>query len=97
MAAIDIDVAIIGAGLSGIDAGYHIQTSTNLTYQIYDERSDIGGTWSVFKFPGIRSDVEIFSYSFPFRPYTGRKPLRKAGKYNSISKRWRRNLELINT
>lgn len=72
MTAIDLDVAIIGAGLSGIDAGYHIQTSTNLDYQIFDARPEIGGTWSIFTYPGVRSDVDIFSYSFPFRPYTGK-------------------------
>ena len=71
MAEVDIDVAVVGAGISGINAGYHIQSSTKLSYQIYDTRDEIGGTWSLFNFTGIRSDVDMFSYAYPFRPWTG--------------------------
>lgn len=47
----DVDVVIIGAGLSGINAGYRVQTETNLGYEILEARNDLGGTWSMFQYP----------------------------------------------
>ena len=46
-----IDVAIVGAGLSGISAAYRLQTMTNMRYIIFEQREEIGGTWSLFKYP----------------------------------------------
>lgn len=47
----DIDVLVIGAGISGINAGYRLQTETKFSYQIFEARHDLGGTWSMFQYP----------------------------------------------
>ncbi|RMZ88348.1 hypothetical protein DV736_g4417, partial [Chaetothyriales sp. CBS 134916] len=55
-----VDVVIIGAGISGINAGYRVQTGLpNSSYVILESRHEIGGTWSLFKYPGIRSDSDL--------------------------------------
>jgi monooxygenase len=54
------DVIVIGAGLSGISAAYHIQTHCrDKTYVILEGRDNMGGTWDIFKYPGIRSDSSM--------------------------------------
>lgn len=64
------DVVIIGAGLSGIGAGYRLQTRCpRKRYVIFEARDQIGGTWDLFRFPGIRSDSDMFTYAYPFRPW----------------------------
>ncbi|KAK6703468.1 hypothetical protein SNK04_013378 [Fusarium graminearum] len=65
------DVIIIGAGISGINAAYRLQTEgpSNLTYAIIEGRDSIGGTWDLFKYPGIRSDSDIFTFGFPWSPW----------------------------
>ncbi|MFM2307669.1 MAG: hypothetical protein RLZZ367_2338 [Bacteroidota bacterium] len=64
------DVIIVGAGLSGIDAAYHIQTQCpGKTYTILEGRDTIGGTWDLFRYPGIRSDSDMFTLGFPFSPW----------------------------
>jgi cation diffusion facilitator CzcD-associated flavoprotein CzcO len=68
-----VDVLIIGAGLSGVDAAYRLRTrSPRRTHTILEARDAIGGTWDVFRYPGIRSDSDMFTLSFPFRPWHGR-------------------------
>ena len=65
------DVLIIGAGISGIGAAYRIQEKNpNLSYTVLERRARIGGTWDLFRYPGIRSDSDIFTLSFPFEPWT---------------------------
>jgi cation diffusion facilitator CzcD-associated flavoprotein CzcO len=65
------DVLIIGAGISGIGAAYRIQErNPQFTYTILERRSRIGGTWDLFRYPGIRSDSDIFTLSFPWEPWT---------------------------
>lgn len=65
------DVIIIGAGISGIDAAYRIsERNPGLTYTILERRAQIGGTWDLFRYPGVRSDSSIFTLSFPFEPWT---------------------------
>ncbi|AFM16315.1 putative flavoprotein involved in K+ transport [Mycolicibacterium chubuense NBB4] len=65
------DVVIIGAGISGIGAAYRIrERNPQLTYTILERRSRIGGTWDLFRYPGIRSDSDIFTLSFPWEPWT---------------------------
>ena len=65
------DVVIIGAGISGIGAAYRIQErNPQLNYTILERRSRIGGTWDLFRYPGIRSDSDIFTLSFPWEPWT---------------------------
>ncbi|RNL75435.1 flavin-containing monooxygenase [Nocardioides marmorisolisilvae] len=68
---VDYDVLVVGAGLSGIGAGYRLQTECpGKTYAILEARESIGGTWDLFRYPGIRSDSDMFTLSFPFRPWT---------------------------
>jgi cation diffusion facilitator CzcD-associated flavoprotein CzcO len=67
------DVIIVGAGISGIDAAYRItERNPQLTYTILERRAQIGGTWDLFRYPGVRSDSTIFTLSFPFEPWTRR-------------------------
>ena len=67
----DIDVVIVGAGISGIGAAYRIaHRNPGLRYVILERRARIGGTWDLFRYPGVRSDSSIFSLSFPWEPWT---------------------------
>ncbi|HSN29530.1 MAG TPA: NAD(P)/FAD-dependent oxidoreductase [Kofleriaceae bacterium] len=71
-----LDVVVVGAGISGIDAGYHLQTSCPwASYAILEARDSIGGTWDLFRYPGIRSDSDMLTLGFPFRPWPGSKLL----------------------
>jgi monooxygenase len=64
------DVVIVGAGLSGIGAGYHLQTnSPGRTYVILEGREASGGTWDLFRYPGIRSDSDMYTLGYNFRPW----------------------------
>jgi cation diffusion facilitator CzcD-associated flavoprotein CzcO len=66
-----VDVLIVGAGLSGIGAAYRIgQRNPGLTYTILERRARIGGTWDLFRYPGVRCDSSIFTLCFPFEPWT---------------------------
>src|SRR3974390_137293 len=70
MSAEHFDVIIIGAGLSGIGAGYRLQTRCpGKTYAILEARPAIRGTWALFRYPGIRSDSDMFTLGYPFRPW----------------------------
>ena len=65
------DVLIIGAGISGIGAAYRIHDKNpKLTYTLLERRARIGGTWDLFRYPGIRSDSDIFTLSYPYEPWT---------------------------
>ena len=65
------DVLIIGAGISGIGAAYRIhEKNPGLSYTMLERRERIGGTWDLFRYPGVRSDSDIFTLSFPFEPWT---------------------------
>jgi monooxygenase len=67
-----VDVLIVGAGLSGIGAGYHLQAEfPGKTYAILEARDCIGGTWDLFRYPGIRSDSDMYTLGYPFRPWAG--------------------------
>lgn len=64
------DVIIVGAGLSGIGAAYHIQHKCpSNTYKVLEGRAAIGGTWDLFKYPGIRSDSDMYTLGFSFNPW----------------------------
>jgi cation diffusion facilitator CzcD-associated flavoprotein CzcO len=66
-----VDVIIVGAGISGIDAAYRIaERNPRLTYTILERRQQIGGTWDLFRYPGVRCDSSIFTLCFPFEPWT---------------------------
>ncbi|KAA1417097.1 NAD(P)/FAD-dependent oxidoreductase [Nocardioides humilatus] len=67
------DVLIVGAGLSGIDAAVHISKAfPKKKYAILEQRGELGGTWSLFKYPGIRSDSDMYTLGFGFRPWDGK-------------------------
>ena len=67
-----VDIIIVGAGISGVDAAYHLQTRCpGKTYRILEARQAIGGTWDLFRYPGIRSDSDMYTLGFPFRPWEG--------------------------
>jgi monooxygenase len=64
------DVLIVGAGLSGIGAAYRLQTECpGKSYAILEGRADLGGTWDLFRYPGIRSDSDMFTLGYPFHPW----------------------------
>jgi cation diffusion facilitator CzcD-associated flavoprotein CzcO len=70
------DVLIIGAGLSGIGAAYQLQTACpTKSYAILEARDAIGGTWDIFRYPGIRSDSDMYTLGYRFRPWTGDRSL----------------------
>ena len=67
---------IIGAGISGIGAAYHLQKHCpNKSYAIIEARSEIGGTWDLFRYPGIRSDSDMFTFGFNFKPWRSPKAI----------------------
>jgi cation diffusion facilitator CzcD-associated flavoprotein CzcO len=69
-----VDVAIVGAGLSGIGAAYHLQQKcSNKTYAIFEGRASLGGTWDLFKYPGIRSDSDMHTLGYNFKPWRQKK------------------------
>ncbi len=70
------DVIIIGAGISGICAGYHTQDKCpNKSFLILEARAAMGGTWDLFKYPGIRSDSDMYTLGFPFFPWKNPKAI----------------------
>jgi cation diffusion facilitator CzcD-associated flavoprotein CzcO len=71
-----VDVVVVGAGLSGIGAGYHLQTmSPDRSYVILEGRENLGGTWDLFKYPGVRSDSDMHTLGFSFNPWTEAKSI----------------------
>ena len=71
-----VDVLIVGAGLSGIGAGHYLQSDCPwATYAIFEARDAIGGTWDLFRYPGIRSDSDMFTLGYAFRPWDGEKSI----------------------
>lgn len=68
-----LDMVIIGAGISGIGAAYHLgQQSPGARYVVLERRERIGGTWDLFSYPGVRSDSSIFTLSWPWEPWRGK-------------------------
>jgi monooxygenase len=65
-----LDVLVVGAGISGVAAGYHLQTQCpRQSYAILESRGSIGGTWDLFRYPGVRSDSDMYTLGFRFRPW----------------------------
>jgi monooxygenase len=76
MASEHFDVLVIGAGISGIGAGYHLQTNCpDKTYAILEGRDDIGGTWDLFRYPGVRSDSDMHTLGYSFKPWKAEKAI----------------------
>ena len=69
-----VDVLVVGAGISGIGQAYHLQAeSPDRTYVILEGRADIGGTWDLFRYPGIRSDSDMHTLGYEFKPWNAEK------------------------
>ncbi|HAS29244.1 MAG TPA: FAD-containing monooxygenase EthA, partial [Alcanivorax sp.] len=70
------DVLIIGAGLSGVGAACHLsRQSPDRSFALIERRKRIGGTWDLFRYPGIRSDSDMYTLGYNFRPWTEPKVL----------------------
>lgn len=75
-----VDVLVIGAGLSGIDAAYRLSTQCpGRTFLILEAREAIGGTWDLFRYPGVRSDSDMFTLGYPFRPWRNPRAIASGG------------------
>ena len=75
-AAEHFDVLVVGAGLSGIGAGWHLQDKApGRSYVILEGREAIGGTWDLFRYPGIRSDSDMYTLGYAFKPWTEAKAI----------------------
>jgi monooxygenase len=71
-----VDVLIVGAGLSGIGAGYHLKANCpEKTYAILEARDCIGGTWDLFRYHGIRSDSDMYTLGYAFKPWKAAKSI----------------------
>ena len=71
-----LDVLIVGAGLSGVGAACHLEARRpGTTYAILEARDAIGGTWDLFRYPGVRSDSDMFTLGYSFEPWTGDKAI----------------------
>ena len=70
------DIIVVGAGISGIAAGYNLQKSCpNKSFVILEGRSSLGGTWDLFKYPGVRSDSDMHTLGFRFKPWIHKKSI----------------------
>ena len=71
-----LDVLIVGAGISGIGAAYHLQhRCPTKSYAILEGRADLGGTWDLFRYPGVRSDSDMYTLGYSFKPWTNAKAI----------------------
>src|SRR5437868_7077661 len=71
-----VDVLIVGAGLSGIGAAAHVQRGCrDKTVLILEARHAIGGTWDLFRYPGVRSDSDMYTLGYAFKPWTSPKAI----------------------
>ena len=78
------DVLIVGAGISGIGAGCHLKRRTpGKTFAILEARDAIGGTWDLFRYPGIRSDSDLHTFGYAFKPWPGEHAIAPAPEIRS--------------
>src|SRR5690554_3490856 len=89
------DVLIIGAGLSGVGAAWHLQTyCPGKRYAILEARDKLGGTWDLFRYPGIRSDSDMYTLGYSFRPWRQGKAIADGTAILRYVKKPPRNTEL---
>ncbi|WP_434480393.1 NAD(P)-binding protein [Gemmatimonas sp.] len=83
-----LDVLVIGAGLSGISAAWHLQSECpSLSYAIVEARERMGGTWDLFRYPGIRSDSDMYTLGYRFRPVAERQGHRRWAVHQGVHRR----------
>ena len=76
----DVDVLIVGAGISGIGAAWHLQQRCpDKRFVILESQAGYGGTWRTHRYPGIRSDSDLFTFGYGFKPWRG-KPIATAAE-----------------
>ncbi len=81
------DVLIIGAGLSGIGAACHlVRRRRGTTFAILEARDAIGGTWDLFRYPGIRSDSDMSTFGYAFRPWDNSKAIADGSSNSALSR-----------
>ncbi len=69
---LDIDVVIVGAGISGVGGAYHLtQQRPETSFVVLESQSNFGGTWRTHTYPGIRSDSDLYTFGYRFKPWTG--------------------------
>ena len=101
-----VDVLIVGAGLSGVGAACHLQRGCpGKTFAIVESRASIGGTWDLFRYPGIRSDSDMFTLGYSFKPWKAAKALadgssirsyvREAAAEHDVERRIRFNTRVV--
>ncbi|CBL45037.1 probable monooxygenase flavin-binding protein [gamma proteobacterium HdN1] len=106
MAAEHLNVLIIGAGLSGVGAAWHLQNQCpSKTFALLEARQAIGGTWDIHRYPGVRSDSEMYTYAYNFRPWTDSKVIadgatilkyiRDTASENGIDKKVRYGVKVV--
>jgi cation diffusion facilitator CzcD-associated flavoprotein CzcO len=90
-----LDVLVVGAGISGVCAGYHLQHECpGKTYAILEARDSIGGTWDLFRYPGIRSDSDMYTLGFPFRPWDSNTSIADGGSILSYVRETAREYDI---
>lgn len=86
-----LDVLIVGAGVSGIGAAWYLQQKQpGKRYAIVEAREAIGGTWDLFRYPGIRSDSDLHTFGYAFKPWEGDKAIADGRRSAPTSSRRRR-------
>ena len=69
---LDVDVLVVGAGIAGVDVGARLgMYCPGTAWAVLESRDAVGGTWDLFRYPGIRSDSDMYTLGFPFRPWRG--------------------------
>tara|TARA_Y100000746_G_scaffold224878_1_gene227927 strand:- start:32 stop:1477 length:1446 start_codon:yes stop_codon:yes gene_type:complete len=91
------DIIIIGAGLSGIGAACHLERKNpEKSYKIFESRKEIGGTWSLFKYPGIRSDSDMYTFGFSFKTWDNPKSFADAPNILKYLKEAAKEYDVLN-
>ena len=67
----EVDVLVVGAGISGVGGAYHLQTQCpGKSFTVIESKESFGGTWLTHKYPGIRSDSDLYTFGYRFKPWT---------------------------